>query len=160
MSLASLAAQSNSGQYHRLDVMSGVEPSPIFFWSSPMASKRSSLKPLASVAFNEQAGCCIYCDKPMWLNDPERFSRQYKLTPKQVQLLRCTGEHLYRHSSGGKASRENIVAAHWFCNHRRHQGGKDPAPDVFRGEVQRRLGKGKWFPFALSGVEHSQSPAG
>ncbi len=30
MSLASLAAQSDSGQYHSLDAMSGVEPSPIF----------------------------------------------------------------------------------------------------------------------------------
>jgi len=29
MSLASLAAQSDSGQYHCLDVMSGVEPSPL-----------------------------------------------------------------------------------------------------------------------------------
>ena len=117
-----------------------------------MASKRSSLKPLASIAFKEQAGCCIYCDKPMWLNDPKSFSQQYKLTPKQAQQLQCTGEHLFRHSAGGKASRENIVAAHRFCNHKRHQGGKDPAPDTFRDEVQRRVGKGKWFPFPLSGV--------
>jgi hypothetical protein len=74
-----------------------------------MASKRSSLKPLASVAFKEQSGCCIYCDKPMWLNDPEPFARQFNLTPKQLQQLQqlqCTGEHLFRHSSGGKASRK------------------------------------------------------
>lgn len=90
-----------------------------------MATKRSNLKRLTSLAFKEQAGCCIYCDKPMWLNDPESFAQQYKLTQKQALQLQCTGEHLFRHSAGGKASRENIVAAHRFGNHKRHQGGKD-----------------------------------
>ena len=117
-----------------------------------MATKRKPLKSLAAKAFKEQSGRCIYYDKPMWLHDPEQFSQRYHLTPKQAQLLQCTGEHLFRHSAGGKASRENIVAAHRFCNHKRHQGGKDPAPDTFRDEVQRRVGKGKWFPFPLSGV--------
>jgi len=42
----------------------------------------------------------------MWLNDPERFAWQFHLTPKQLQQLQCTGEHLFRHSSGGKASRK------------------------------------------------------
>lgn len=118
-----------------------------------MATKRKPLKFLASIAFKEQLGCCIYCDKPMWLNDPESFSRQHHLTPKQAKQLQCTGEHLSRHSARGKASRENIVAAHKFCNHKRHQGGKDPAPDVFREEVQRRLGKGEWFPFQVGGAQ-------
>ena len=94
-------------------------------------------------------GDMAYCDKPMWLNDPESFSQQYKLTPKQAKQLQCTGEHLFRHSAGGKASRERIVAAHRFCNHKRHQSGNDPAPDTFRDEVQRRVGKGKWFPFPV-----------
>ena len=47
-----------------------------------MASKRSSLKPLASIAFKEQSGCCIYCDKPMWLNDPESVHPAIQANPK------------------------------------------------------------------------------
>ena len=35
MSLASLAAQSDSGQYHSLEAISGVEPSPYFSGAAP-----------------------------------------------------------------------------------------------------------------------------
>ena len=68
-----------------------------------MATKRKLLKSLAAKAFAEQSGCCIYCDKPMWLDDPAQFSQRCHLTPKQAQLLQCTGEHLFRHSAGGQA---------------------------------------------------------
>jgi hypothetical protein len=39
-----------------------------------MATKRKLLKSLAAKAFAEQSGCCIYCDKPMWLDHPAQFS--------------------------------------------------------------------------------------
>lgn len=115
-----------------------------------MASKRLSLKKLKSLAYEEQSGCCIYCDKPMWLHDPKSFARRFNLTPKQAQQLQCTGEHLVRYSAGGKPTRKNIAAAHRYCNCMRHKGGKDATPDMFRDEVQRSLGRGKWFPFPVA----------
>ena len=112
-----------------------------------MASKRSSLKPLASIAFKEQAGCCIYCDKPMWLHDPEQFSQQYRLAPEHLDRYQCTGEHLVPHSIGGKASRRNIVAAHLYCNQMRHAGGRNPGPLEYRETVQQRVKSGTWLRF-------------
>ena len=117
------------------------------FWSSPMASKRKCLKPYAVKAFKEQSGCCIYCDKPMWLHDPEQFSQQYRLAPEHLDRYQCTGEHLVPHSIGGKASRRNIVAAHRYCNQMRHAGGRNPGPLEYRETVQQRVKSGTWLRF-------------
>jgi hypothetical protein len=112
-----------------------------------MATKRKPLKSLAAKAFNEQSGCCIYCDKPMWLIDPDSFRQRYHVNPAYLELYRCTGEHLIPHSSGGKANRRNIAAAHWYCNCQRHAHGRNPGPLEYRETVQQRVKSGTWLSF-------------
>lgn len=125
-----------------------------------MASKRSSLKFLVSIAYKEQAGCCIYCDKPMWLGDPGQFSRQFRLAPEQLDRYQCTGEHLVPHSTGGKASRKNIAAAHRYCNQMRHAGGRNPGPLEYRDTVQQRVKSGTWLYFPNNALQQRASGFG
>lgn len=105
----------------------------------------TSLSKLRHQAFLEQSGCCIYCDRPMWENNPEAFARTHRITPRQAQAFQCTAEHLKARQDGGKDSRQNIVAACRYCNQHRHRLKQPPAPLTFRDRVQRLLNKGKWF---------------
>ncbi|MBO9741423.1 HNH endonuclease [Xanthomonas axonopodis pv. begoniae] len=47
---------------------------------------------------------------------------------------------------GGKDTRENIAAACWTCNQRRHRRKKLLTPEAFKALVRRRVAAGKWWP--------------
>jgi 5-methylcytosine-specific restriction endonuclease McrA len=111
-----------------------------------MASYRPSLKSPRSVAFNKQSGLCHYCGQPMWQENPDAFAQQHGLTLKQAKQLKCTGEHLVPHKDGGNATEQNIVAACFYCNQKRHKRSRDLSPNEFRSKVQKRMANGKWHP--------------
>lgn len=98
----------------------------------PMASK---LQQSRNSAFSRQSGKCYYCDLRMRLPG----------ATGPVQLM-CTAEHLKPRSDGGLDGGANIVAACLHCNQTRHRRKSPPSPERYRGEVQRRLARGKWLP--------------
>lgn len=95
-------------------------------------------------AFNLQQGRCIYCELPMWLDDPQAFAKKYKITTKQAKIFQCTAEHLNAKQDGGKDHENNIVAACHFCNQKRHKCKTPKDPISYKHYVSRRVGKGKW----------------
>ena len=96
-------------------------------------------------AFRRQAGRCYYCTALMWMDDGVSFARKHELSSRAARWLRCTAEHLLARRDGGRDSRNNIVAACWHCNLRRHRGRKNvPTPDAYREQVRRRLARGSW----------------
>lgn len=95
-------------------------------------------------AFNLQKGRCIYCELPMWLNNPEEFAKKYKITTKQAKLFRCTAEHLKAKQDGGKDHESNIVAACYYCNQKRHKRKSPPDPGAYKQLVMKRHRKGRW----------------
>ncbi len=80
----------------------------------------------------------------MWLHDPQVFAKKYKITTKQVQLFKCTAEHLKAKQEGGKDSESNIVAACHYCNQKRHKYKSPKEPISYKQYVTNRLEKGKW----------------
>jgi hypothetical protein len=94
----------------------------------------------------QQAGLCIYCEYPMWLNDIDTFSIQHQLTTKQAMIFKCTAEHLQAKQDGGtdNANNNNIAAACSYCNQRRHKRKRPLDPIAFKLHVMRRLAKGLW----------------
>jgi hypothetical protein len=97
-----------------------------------------------SKAFNLQQGCCIYCELPMWLDDPETFAKRYKITTKEAALFKCTAEHLLAKQDGGKDNESNIVAACHFCNQHRHKCKSPKEPIIYKHYISKRLERGKW----------------
>ncbi len=95
-------------------------------------------------AFNHQQGRCYYCEKPIWLTDPEIFSTKHNIPRKAVKLLRCTAEHLIAKQDGGKDVESNIAAACSFCNQKRHQRKKPKEPIAYKQFVTNRLASGRW----------------
>ncbi|ACT48960.1 HNH endonuclease [Methylotenera mobilis] len=95
-------------------------------------------------AFNLQQGRCIYCELPMWSDDPESFAKKYKITTKQAKPFQCTAEHLEAKQDGGKDHESNIVAACHYCNQKRHQCKSPKDPVSYKHYVTNRLEKGKW----------------
>ena len=109
-----------------------------------MTKKRKSLAKPRHHSFLLQNGLCFYCNQPMWETDPTDFSKKYGITEKQARILKCTGEHLHAHQSGGKSSKNNIVAACFYCNQRRHRRKGELDPTQFKHHVVIRLNHGKW----------------
>jgi hypothetical protein len=105
----------------------------------PTTLNKSRLK-----AFNLQQGKCFYCELPMWLDHPQQFADEYKITLKQAKPFKCTAEHLLAKQDGGKDNQNNIVAACHYCNQKHHQrkSPKDPMP--YKHYVTKRVAKGKW----------------
>lgn len=95
-------------------------------------------------AFNLQQGLCIYCELPMWLDNPEAFAKKYKITTKQAKPFQCTAEHLKAKQDGGKDHESNIVAACHYCNQKRHKCKSPKDPISYKQYVTNRLEKGKW----------------
>ena len=121
-----------------------------------MSKSRKSLKKPRTSAFHSQHGYCYYCKQPMWISNPRHFASRFGITLPQARLLQCTGEHLLSHQDGGSSARHNIVAACWFCNHRRHYRRKNtPNPKQYKEIVKRRINKGGWHGIKLV----SKSPA-
>lgn len=100
---------------------------------------------LRTHAFRAQHGRCCYCDLPMWLASPDEL-KSLGLRPRTAAPLRCTAEHLLAQHDGGTDTADNIAAACWLCNTRRHRRKTPSAPDAYRAFVQERLARGKWHP--------------
>lgn len=100
------------------------------------------------LAFRRQDGLCFYCRLPVWLDDSAEFQQRYPMSAAQHALRRCTAEHLTARQDGGSDEPENIAAACWICNVRRHRGGPASSPAQHRLHVQRRLRRGAWLPQA------------
>ena len=95
-------------------------------------------------AFNLQQGLCIYCELPMWIDNPKAFAEKYKITIKGAALFKCTAEHLLARKDGGKDGESNIVAACHYCNQHRHKCKSAKEPMSYKLHVSKRLEKGKW----------------
>lgn len=108
-----------------------------------------------AIAFERQQGRCYYCRFPMWLTDLGGFRVRYKLSKSQALQLKCTAEHLEARSDGGTDSPENVAAACWLCNQRRHRRRRAPCPEVYRRLVQQRIARGRWHWPALMSKLHA-----
>ena len=115
-----------------------------------MPKSRKSLKKPRSKAYSRQNGRCYYCDHPMWETNPEVFADKYNITVRQAMGFRCTGEHLVPYQDGGDSGQENIVAACWFCNNKRHNRKVVPNPNQYQRFVQQRLDRGRWHNCRLA----------
>ncbi|MGH8464194.1 MAG: HNH endonuclease [Pseudomonas sp.] len=82
----------------------------------------------------------------MWRRSPDELV-PLGLRPKTATPLRCTAEHLQARCEGGGSGRENIAAACWSCNVRRHRLKNPPTPEAYRDLVQRRMANRKWHCF-------------
>lgn len=105
-----------------------------------------SISKIRLAAFKGQNGRCHYCGLPMWLKQPTELTAKYRITEGEVSRLRCTAEHLVAKQDGGTDSKDNIVAACYFCNTRRHRVKSPPDPTRHRERVGRRIRAGKWHP--------------
>ena len=106
-----------------------------------------TLKKLRLIAFQNQHGRCCYCNMPMWVISPAELP----LRPRLAALFRCTAEHLVARQDGGRDEPNNIAAACWLCNQRRHRRKRAPPPDAYRALVSRRMAQGLWLPFKRPG---------
>jgi len=86
----------------------------------------------------------------MWRNDQAAFADRYKLSKKRARLFRATAEHLVARRDGGSDRLQNIVAACWFCNSRRHYARDPLSPNEYAIKVRAQLAKGKWHGFSVS----------
>lgn len=106
----------------------------------------SQLEKSRLTAFRRQGGLCFYCNHPVWLDDPDTFRAQFPMSAPQHALRRCTAEHLIAKQDGGGNEPENVVAACWLCNARRHRCRRVRAPGSHRKYVQSRVLAGTWLP--------------
>lgn len=97
-------------------------------------------------AFRNQAGRCIYCNAPMWQDDPDRFASAHGLSRADAKRFQCTAEHRKPRCDGGSDEIGNIAAACRYCNQGRHRRNAQLSPDEFLAFVRKRLKKGKWHP--------------
>ena len=99
-----------------------------------MTSK--SMAKLRDAASRRQNGCCFYCGV--------RMLTASACGRRAERALVCTAEHLVPRSAGGADAADNIVAACWFCNTRRHRP-RLPLPVLaYREHVQKRVEIGRW----------------
>jgi len=91
----------------------------------------SRLAKLRRQAADRQGWRCFYCGRPMVDGAAPGTVRRRSL-PRL-----CTAEHLKARREGGPESAENIVAACWWCNSRRHRLKVAPTPEVWREMVGR-----------------------
>jgi hypothetical protein len=106
----------------------------------------NTLQRTRALAFVNQNGCCIYCDKPMWLADPVDFAAKQRITFKQARRFQCTAEHLCARKNGGSDTAANIAAACLFCNQHRHMRKAELTPEQFQFHVRKRIARGGWHP--------------
>ena len=108
-----------------------------------------SLSKIRNTAFLRQDGRCYYCDRRMWLPEPGQSQKNLKSGKGACKHFQCTAEHLVARQDGGSDSADNIVAACYFCNSRRHHCASPKTSSAHRKHVQGRLAKGKWHPHHL-----------
>ncbi|WP_424933253.1 HNH endonuclease [Amaricoccus macauensis] len=97
-----------------------------------------------------QRGRCYYCGLAMWEPNAAAGPGKHRKAGPAPNFLRCTAEHLHPRSEGGRNTVDNIVAACWFCNSRRHQRKRPLSPDAYRLHVQRRMAAGRWLAAVLA----------
>jgi 5-methylcytosine-specific restriction endonuclease McrA len=93
---------------------------------------------------HQQHRRCFYCGFPMWSRRPEGFARHFGISISEAALFHCTAEHLLPRCDGGTSRFDNIVAACWFCNSRRHLRAIAPNPERYRELVRRRVANFAW----------------
>lgn len=118
----------------------------------------NSISHVRLLAARRQKHRCFYCTLPIWSDSPEAFISKYGLTKAQALQLRCTAEHLNPKSQGGANSKSNIVAACWYCNHKRHTRSRSLDPYTYMQFVQQRISKGRWLPATLSNTSIAEHP--
>jgi len=100
---------------------------------------------LRHAAFVRQQGRCFYCELALaQAQDLEAFAKSHGISPKQARCLLCTAEHLHARCDGGKDLPDNIVAACWLCNWRRHKRPHPLDAERYRQLVRRRVAAGHW----------------
>lgn len=108
------------------------------------------IRKIRNLKFMAQAGRCYYCHQPMWSDHPSRFAEVYGLKVSAIRHLRATAEHLVARCDGGTDTPDNIVAACWFCNTKRHQAKRPLAPEFYARKVRSRLSIGRWHGLKLN----------
>lgn len=103
-----------------------------------------AIKKFRSKSYYQQQGLCIYCEKPMWLDDIKAFAKQQSITTGQAKQSQCTAEHLIPKSQGGKDEQRNIAAACLFCNQTRHKSKHPLDPIRFKNRVMNRVARNLW----------------
>jgi len=98
------------------------------------------------LAFEKQKGRCYYCGVPMWLDNLSEFTAKYGISEKKAKHFACTAEHLLARQDGGTNEMQNIVAACYFCNSRRHRALTVLPSEKYRERVMDRLRRQKWHP--------------
>ena len=88
----------------------------------------TKLKKLRDEAYNRQGGHCWYCGRPM-------------LAAVDKRPTRCTAEHLLARCEGGRDVTQNVVAACWLCNSRRHRRKRPLTPEAYLKYVRGRLAR-------------------
>jgi len=88
----------------------------------------------------------------MWEKDLEQYAELFKISLRQAQWMRSTGEHLTAHKDGGFANPDNIVAACLFCNRQRHARKKDLTPEKYKILVSKRVEEKRWHGLSMMQV--------
>lgn len=102
------------------------------------------LQTLRRKAAEYQGWQCFYCQQSMWETDPKAFSIRYQLPERAVMLFRCTAEHLNARCDGGEDSPENVVAACFYCNSKRHKRKRPMDVESYAKYVRTRIEQGRW----------------
>lgn len=97
-----------------------------------------------AAAYLRQDGRCVYCNHPMWDDNPQDFARHHGLRLRCVWRYQLTAEHLTARQDGGQDDPSNIAAACAFCNLQRHRRKPAPCPSEFTSIVQNLSRCGKW----------------
>ncbi len=114
---------------------------------------------IRNLKFRAQKARCYYRCQPMWRDRPSRFAAKYGLTLEQARHLKATAEHLTARCEGGRDTPDNIVAACWFCNTRRHYAKRALAPVDYARKVRSRLSRGRWHGLMLAAGGELAKPA-
>lgn len=113
------------------------------FMEPAVANRKPLTKPRLA-AFVRQEGQCHYCHVPMWLTDPSQFMARFRLSQPQARQFECTGEHLEALQDGGSNCEQNIVAACFACNQRRHWIKPAPSSTEYAKIVLKQMKHGCW----------------
>lgn len=118
-----------------------------------MTPKRHKhLRQLRRQAYLNQNCQCFYCRLLMWEQGGKQLARKLGIPIRLAKHLRCTAEHLRPKADGGPDTPENIVAACAWCNHYRHAGRAQhaPEPSAFQAEVIECMRRDGWHPSGLA----------
>ncbi len=118
-----------------------------------MNRARRSPRKAREAAYIQQDARCYYCNQPMWLGNPDNFTRRFNLKDSQGRKLQCTAEHLHAWKDGGSNGRQNIVAACLYCNRLRHRRRKEMDPQAYKALVQKRLSARRWHGIILTELQ-------